>query len=320
MRKALQTLRNRGRVWQARVALAYLRLTGYTLPAYQNAGFQTYNFRQPSDQNLTIPKTIWAYWNDTPIPPMVQGCLHTWYQHNPDYTIRVVRDADLPELLGELPASLHALSPQHRADWIRLALLHQYGGIWLDASIILTTSLAWILEQQARSHADFVGFYIQQFTTAPDYPVVESWFMAAPPNSPFIADVLDEFTNECIPRFGAAYLQHLQKIGIYSELVQNIYDPDYLNLHLCMQRVMRYGPRGYRLQLACAEHGPFFLHEAAQWNRHRFRALFGLPAQEVALPPLIKLRGNDRYGLQMCSDHHIYAPSSLLETYLTPQS
>ena len=37
-----------------------------------------------------------------------------------------------------------------RADWIRLELLRRHGGIWLDASTLLTAPLDWVLQQQQR--------------------------------------------------------------------------------------------------------------------------------------------------------------------------
>jgi restriction system protein len=40
------------------------------------------------------------------------------------------------------PANFGALSPQHRADWIRLALLKRYGGLWADSGIIFNSEAA----------------------------------------------------------------------------------------------------------------------------------------------------------------------------------
>jgi mannosyltransferase OCH1-like enzyme len=44
---------------------------------------------------------------------------------------------------------VHTLTLAKRSDWVRLELLNRYGGIWLDASTILTESLAWVLARPA---------------------------------------------------------------------------------------------------------------------------------------------------------------------------
>ena len=43
------------------------------------------------------------------------------------------------DYIPEIPAALDSASHAKRADWIRLELLRRYGGIWVDASSILTS-------------------------------------------------------------------------------------------------------------------------------------------------------------------------------------
>jgi hypothetical protein len=49
---------------------------------------------------------------------------------------RLVRDETLPSLLPELHPSYEHLSYVHRADYVRMALLNRYGGVWLDLETV----------------------------------------------------------------------------------------------------------------------------------------------------------------------------------------
>jgi len=50
--------------------------------------------------------------------------------------VRLVRDETLPSLLPELHPSYEHLSYVHRADYVRMALLDRYGGLWLDLETV----------------------------------------------------------------------------------------------------------------------------------------------------------------------------------------
>lgn len=157
-----------------------------------------------------IPPIVWAYWNGTMQPLLIQRCFDNWQRTNPGFTIRILNEASVLDYIPDIPAVLDGASHAKRADWIRLELLRRHGGIWVDASSILTRPLDWVLEQHARTPAEFTGFYLERHTRDAAYPVVENWFMAAPPGSPLIADWQHEFTTEVIHRSGHEYIAHLQ--------------------------------------------------------------------------------------------------------------
>ena len=97
-----------------------------------------------------------------------------------------------------LHPGLARASVHQRADWIRLELLHRHGGIWLDASTVLTAPLDWVFDTQRATGSEWVGFQIAQSQRDPRYPVIENWFLAAPARSRFIADWREIFTREII--------------------------------------------------------------------------------------------------------------------------
>lgn len=273
-----------------------------------------------SPRQGAIPPIIWAYWNSPQRPLLVQRCLENWHRYNPDYQIRVLDDSSLVHFVGDLPPSWPRLSVQQRSDWLRLELLRSHGGIWMDASTILTRSLDWVLQEQQRSQCDLVGFYIQRFTALPAYPVVENWFMAAPPGSAFIADLQAEFITQVLEPGSAEYLASLKRHGLYDAVVQRIESPEYLSMHVAIQRVLQDRRAHYRMALWCAEHTAFAYHEQARWDRARLKLrLFFMQQGQASVPFLVKLRGPDRRKLDHYLEQGLYLPDSIVGRHLAQE-
>ena len=262
-----------------------------------------------------IPRILWSYWQGGTPPLLVQRCFDHWRRLHPHFEIRILDERGVLRYLPAIPAALDGASAAKRADWIRLELLRRHGGIWLDASTILTQPLDWVLQEQARTGADFVGYYLQQYTSVPQRPVVENWFMAAPPGSPFIEDLQREFTQEVIARTGEQYIAHLQAQGLYAQALQRIDMPAYLTMHLALQVILLRGG-SYRLGLSPAESGPYFLHVQGRWRRAALKLRLLFMHARGPLPPLIKLRSPDRRRLDDYLTQGLYLPDSVAGQWL----
>ena len=262
-----------------------------------------------------IPRILWSYWQGGTPPLLVQRCFDHWRRLHPHFEIRILDERGVLRYLPAIPAALDGASAAKRADWIRLELLRRHGGIWLDASTILTQPLDWVLQEQARTGADFVGYYLQQYTSVPQRPVVENWFMAAPPGSPFIEDLQREFTEEVIARTGEQYIAHLQAQGLYTQALQYIDMPAYLTMHLALQVILLRGG-SYRLGLSPAESGPYFLHVQGRWRRAALKLRLLFMRARGPLPPLIKLRSPDRRRLDDYLAQGMYLPDSVAGQWL----
>lgn len=246
-----------------------------------------------------IPKIIWAYWHESPPPAFIQQCQANWRRFAPDHELRLLHQGNFRQWLkdedGDLLSRLDALPHYRQADWLRLQLLALHGGLWVDASILLCQSLDWVHQAQREHQAEFVGFYIDRFTTRPDQPIVENWFMAAPPESPFVSALAAEF-ELAISLGEAAYLDRLRKQGKLDRVVQGLgpKDQQYLIMHVAAAVILDAGEQAYRLALTRAEDSAFAFHKALGWRkRHLFARLAWTPCPG-RLPVLIKLRGGDR--------------------------
>ena len=266
-----------------------------------------------------IPKIIWSYWHSEKKPIVATRCLKNWQAYNPDFQVHMLHAGNVQDFISDskLPLNFHQLAYQHQADWVRLALLHQHGGIWLDSSIFLTCSLDWMIEQQSEATSEYLGFSIDQWQApGSERPVIENWCMAAIKSSPFIHAWLLELTTAF--EDGKAYLQGLKTQGVYDETVQKIIRPEYFLMHVTAQSVLR-KQEGLRLCLIKAEDSAFFYQVKSGWKlRPLFWRLLCLRLPE-AVPPFVKLRGRERRKLEKYLRYGIYRRNSMVGVHLMKQ-
>jgi len=139
-------------------------------------------------------KVIWAYWETKPgkkKPGYIDLCLNS-IKHNCGKCFKVIildektvydylpemRDIDLSKL--ELP---------QKVDYYRYCLLEKYGGVWLDADILVIKCICPFYNKLKNS--DYVGFgcgYDQNVcsNTLYGYSKPLNWFMISKPGTPFI--------------------------------------------------------------------------------------------------------------------------------------
>ncbi len=95
-------------------------------------------------------KIIWQYWgtgwNDDDLPDIVRLCRKSVEKYKGDYEVIRLSDENINEYI-ELPEFIQEKKKKGQipfpffADILRLALLYTYGGVWLDATILLTDFL-----------------------------------------------------------------------------------------------------------------------------------------------------------------------------------
>ena len=102
-----------------------------------------------------IPKIIHYCWfGNTPKPESVQKCINSWKKHCPDYEIRewTEKDFDVSQNLY-CQQAYKAQAWGFVPDYIRLWIIYNYGGIYLDTDVQVLKSFDSLL-----NHRAFVGF------------------------------------------------------------------------------------------------------------------------------------------------------------------
>lgn len=130
----------------------------------------------------SINKVIWICWFQgwENAPWLVRKCLSSWQQQNPEWDIRtldrnsVQRYIELPDLGGK------TITAASMSDIIRILLLHEYGGVWVDATLLCHQPLdTWLPDAMCE------GFFAFD-SPGWDRPL-SSWFIAAEEGHSLIA-------------------------------------------------------------------------------------------------------------------------------------
>ena len=87
-------------------------------------------------------KIIWSYWSG-PKNYFVKKSYESWKKYLPEWDIKLLNDEDLVKYDIKKPDNFEKLVKAKQSDVIRLNLLYNYGGVWLDATIILNDNLDW---------------------------------------------------------------------------------------------------------------------------------------------------------------------------------
>lgn len=149
----------------------------------------------------TIPKNIWIFWNN-PINEKTQFSIRLCYEiikkNCEGYNINIlnlknykqyVTDNRIINLIDNGKLTYTQIS-----DILRLYVIYKYGGIYLDASIILLDSLDWVYEYNKMGY-NLIMYKNTKHTTDDKNPVLESWFIAASPNNNFLKLSLDKLVK-----------------------------------------------------------------------------------------------------------------------------
>lgn len=84
---------------------------------------------------MTIPKILHHCWfGDAELPELAVMCLESWRRVLPDYRIMTWHDADLPPL-PYIQTALKNRKFANVANYMRLHILAEYGGIYMDTDV-----------------------------------------------------------------------------------------------------------------------------------------------------------------------------------------
>ena len=145
-----------------------------------------------------IPKRIFYVWGAGEKKRRdVNLCMLSWKREMPDFEIIEINENSVEyfNFQEELKKNAYFRAVYERkmyacaADYIRLKVLYEYGGIYLDTDVFALKSLDKFLNEPA-----FVG--IQGNTQDTDYDWVEPAILGAKAGNPFIKEVLDFYENE----------------------------------------------------------------------------------------------------------------------------
>ena len=143
--------------------------------------------------SIEYQQIIWSYWgSSSQLPSAVANVVRSWRDWNPDYQVRLLNPRSVRCYLDT--DYEHVRAAELRSALIRLDLLWNFGGVWLDATVVLTqpldigpfgfraVAISEYQDQWGTSDLLWPTSALNNVTgSGTDF--VESWFLAAPPRS-----------------------------------------------------------------------------------------------------------------------------------------
>ncbi len=135
---------------------------------------------------MTVP--VWTFWDKPDLPPFVKLCKESWNYHlkcdsykegdTDKWKLTILNEEKLRKLVppSYIPHNFDLLTPQRQANCARLAVLRKFGGVWIDACVILCDDFRWI-ERHLEKYS-FVAFCCYGHGNGTN-AVIDNWFFAA---------------------------------------------------------------------------------------------------------------------------------------------
>lgn len=261
---------------------------------------------QGDENNHSIPKIIWIYWDPIKDSPLVNICIQQAQIIHSDYKVIIVNKDNLSSYLQNLPQINNDLSFANYSDIIRLALLEKYGGIWVDASVLITENLDWILKNEHKT--DVIGFFADFITTNLDFPILENWILATSKNNCFIKDWYHEYLTCYTSDNPKAYYKDIPKEWLQG-IDKNL--AEYILPYISAIKVMRINSR-YRLLMFSADHYAHYYNFKLKLKPHQLAGEFLLKEKNKYNLPLVKFERRGREMIDSYINKGLLSKKSLL--------
>lgn len=264
----------------------------------------------PSLEKIKIPKVIWLYWEGD-IPVFVEKCIENIKQKNINYVVHFLTPKTVHEFITIDFDSLNIHLPQHKADLIRFKLLYVYGGIWLDASIIVYENLDWIQSVTSENQTEIFAYYRKKNTTNLNSPVIENWLLATAPNNIFFKNWFDELVNAMTigPK---NYINRIkQTVPNHEKIFQKISNLEYLISYVVCQVIMLKALPS--ITLIDCDQNAFYYQVKNKWIKEKTLIELAINHHSGEYPKLIKFAGKERKHTGEFYEKGMYFPDSLLD-------
>lgn len=203
------------------------------------------------------PKILWTHWHTADPPPMMQKNLQRTRRilEPAGWTVNFITTATFLEMCPYPFSKFFDLDPTHQCDYLRLWILAEFGGLYMDVSIVLNDTLQDFYDAMVAQRAEFGGFYKRQRSfpppskaasaegPLPDKPVhmLENFFIMAPKASPLIVAWRDEYAKAAQLGFGS-YRRCIKELGVSMKSHSETYFAAYQALQRILQMKDRAPP------------------------------------------------------------------------------
>lgn len=190
-----------------------------------------------SNLKYNIPYNIFLYWDNLENNDVIQYFINNIqrkFQNTPWKVFFITRKTVHEYVDQHFYNKFIKLNSVRFSDFLRVKLLYDYGGVWLDASTIVIQPIFLdnFRNKIMKKKCDVLLFEFKSHTIDKRFPYLENWFIMAPKHSIFIKDLYD-------------YFEQSYNMGFY-KFKKNILMKSNVNL----SNTIKYGKKTYHMQHA----------------------------------------------------------------------
>ena len=248
-----------------------------------------------------LPKKIYGYWDNLEGNSVIISHINTWHRNiAPDWEIIILNQNNVKNYVSkEFMDRYQNLNSVRFSDFLRLELLKNNGGVWMDVSTIVTNGrfLDEYYNEMHKNRYDVCVYEYKEKTVEPDRPYLENWFIMAPKNSKYIIDLYKEFDRA----FEMGFLKYKKEVLIPSKTnlkntIGNEGDRTYLMQHAIIHYLFQMGKR-YNICVKDACESMFKPQTICDWD-HKKTIDYILNKTDWSDIYAVKLTSATRSGIQ----------------------
>ena len=228
-----------------------------------------YDIEHFTNEEYVLPKVIYCYWHDSD-NKLMNTFVNNWKKKlSNEWKVQFITNDNINNYVSkEFLEKYNDLETFRFSDFLRLELLKNNGGVWMDISTALVNGnfLDQYYEEMIENKYDICIYEFKLRTVIESEPYLENWFFMAPKNSKFITDLYNEFERGRKMNFVVYKKDVLKPSGI--NLKNTIRDDDYytyLMQHAIIHYLLKIGNK-YNINKKLADDSFFKLHNLVSWN------------------------------------------------------
>ena len=261
----------------------------------------------------TVPKIIWAFWDSKEMPELVKICINNWKELHPDFEINILNNETIHTFLPNFP-KLKDFNPVFKSDLLRLSLLKEYGGVYLDASVFLNQRLEQYISFYIENNLDLLVFSSEGHPNDKKYPITENWFIISEKNNHFIEKWLFYVTEVFLSNDFESYFKDNETRKIAYNSV-NETKRDYFFSYMASQLVMREITNTSIGFLDSKKNG-FYYNYFFKFNYEKIAKYLLLETSYNSFPSVIKMIAKNRAPIENMIKNNCYKKNSMFGKYL----
>ena len=219
-------------------------------------------FTNEYDDEYILPKRIYCYWDDLDGNDLIKCFSRNWNKKfSKEWQIIIISKDTLKDYVDKDFLDKYKNLPAFRfSDFLRLELLINKGGVWMDLSTIIIdgTFIDKFHNEMIREKYEACIYELKHNSNKQKfkyYPYLENWFIMAPKNSRYLRDLYKEFAKA----EHVGFLHYKKSILVPTGLnFDKIFNKDENNTYLMQHGIINYllfKERKYHLNVKNASDG-----------------------------------------------------------------